>query len=32
MLDENHAGFRKMRSTVDAMQVMARIHEDVVDC
>ena len=32
LLDENQAGFRKGRSTADAVQVMQRIQEDVVDC
>ena len=31
LLDENQAGFRKGRSTADAVQVMGRMQEDVVD-
>ena len=32
LLDENQAGFRKERFTADAMQMMVRMQEDVVDC
>ena len=32
LLDENQAGFRKGRSSADVVQVMMRIHEDVIDC
>ena len=32
LLDENPAGFRRGRSTVDVVQVMTGIQEDVVDC
>jgi len=31
VLDENQSGFRKGRSTADAVQVMIRMQEDVVD-
>ena len=31
LLDENQAGFRKERATGDVVQMMVRVHEDVVD-
>ena len=32
LLDENHAGFRKVRSLANVIQIIVRVHEDMTDC